>query len=215
MARTPRIFDYFHGDSVTSFHDMKDAGILIAIGKVSQGMTADPAFRAMSERAESVGMFTGGYHFGINADGATQADFFMARLVEGDLMVLDFEPFPKSQMTVKQAEDFVARVLEKTGNYPCLYYNSSDFQDLCQTGRISTTSILRQCPLWGSRYSNVLPWYPPNANLVMWQFTGDGVGPTPHKIAGCSNNADLSYWMGGDESNIPIFVSKHRYQVKS
>lgn len=208
----PICFDGYHGDNITSLHDMQAAGIKLIIMKASQGFSDDSAFRSILDRAKSINMLVGGYHFGINADGSTQADHFMSLLQPGELMVLDFEPFPKSQMTVAQAEAFVIRVMEKTGVLPLLY--GSLAVELHDNGKIAHNSILLKCPFWIPRYGNNAPVTIPGTNMVMWQFTGDGIGPEPHTIAGCSNNADLSVWSGNPD-DLPAFVAKHSFSLKS
>ena len=205
----PICFDGYHGDNIESFHDMKDAGIQLCILKVSQGFSSDANFSSYANRAKSVGMFVGGYHFGVNGDGVKQADYFMSKLSAGDLMVLDFEPFPKSQMTYDQAVAFVQRIKEKTGNLPMLYYDSM-LKEMDSTGNIPDNSILRNCPAWISRYGSNQPIPIDASHMVLWQYTGDGQGPEPHRIAGCSNDADLSVWVG-NPADLPAFVAKHSF----
>lgn len=143
-------------------------------------------------------------------NGTDQADYYLSQLSPGQLMVLDFERYPRSQMTLRQAEDFIYRVLAMTGNLPVLYYGEL-VRELEEGGRIATDSILRQCPAWMSRYSERQPVPIKGQDLVMWQYTGDGVGPLPHRVEGCRNEADLSVWVG-NPADMKQFVLKHSYQ---
>lgn len=210
LSMKPLIFDGYQGDDVRSFWDMKRAGIELCILKVSQNLRLDSKFIDYARRAAETGMQVGGYHFGGNGDGADQADLYMSRLKPGQLMCLDFERYPKSQMTVTQAEEFVLRCKAKTGNIPVLYYGEL-LIELEAKRKISQHSILRSCPAWISRYGPKQPVAIGGHDLVMWQYTGDGVGPEPHSVAGVNNSADLSVWVG-NPADIPRFVAKHSYQ---
>ncbi|MBI1332713.1 MAG: hypothetical protein GC165_07515 [Armatimonadetes bacterium] len=212
----PLIFDGYRGDHVRSFWDMKRAGIQLAIFKASQGLGyIDRLFApiqgmdAYPDRAASTGMRVGGYHFGGAGSGVIQAKNYLALLKPGWLMVLDIERYPKSQMTVAQAEDFVRTVLAQTGRTPVLYYGEwlLEMEDKCLIG---PSSPLRKCPAWVSRYGDQEPRVIRGHDLNMWQYTGDGEGLEPHRISGCDNDADLSVWVG-DPADIPLFVDKHSF----
>ena len=205
----PLIFDGYRGDDISSFHEMKAAGIVLGIFKSSQGSRKDPRFAEYISRARSVGMLVGAYHFGSEGDGREQAEHYLSLLTPETMMVLDFERYPSSQMTLAQAEEFVLECRRVTGNIPVLYYGEL-LRELESLGRVSQHSILRDCPAWISRYSAQRPVAIRGMDLVMWQYTGDGVGPRPHRIAGCNNDADLSVWVGSP-ADIPRFVAKHSF----
>lgn len=205
----PLIFDGYRGDAIASFHEMKAAGIVLCIFKASQGSASDSAFQDFACRARSVGMLVGAYHFGVDDDGAEQAEHFLSLLSPGTMMVLDFERYPNSQMSVSQAEEFVLECRRVTGVLPVLYYGEL-LRELESLGRVSRHSVLRDCPAWISRYSSKQPVPIAGMDLVMWQYTGDGEGPLPHTVAGVNNNADLSVWVGSP-ADIPRFVAKHSF----
>ena len=215
---TPTIFDGYHGDNISSFWAMKGADIQLCIFKASQGLNfVDTAIQWIKDkfgksvqsyaaRAASTGMLVGAYHFGGNADGVAQAKKFLSLCQPGWLMVLDFERYQASQMTVRQAEDFCSYVLGQQGCLPILYYGELLLQ-LESQGAIGPKSILRACPGWGSRYGNNRPETIKGQQLAIWQYTGDGQGPLPHRVAGCDNDADLSVYLFG--TPIADFVKAH------
>ncbi len=215
---TPTIFDGYHGDNISSFWQMKSAGIQLCIFKSSQGLNfVDTAVQWIKDkfgksvqsyaaRAASTGLLVGAYHFGGNADGVSQAKKFLSLIQPGWLMVLDFERYTASQMTVRQAEDFVSYILGQTGCLPVLYYGEL-LLELESKGQIAANSILRKCPGWGSRYGPNKPETIKGQSLAIWQYTGDGQGPTPHRVAGCDNDADLSVYMFG--TPLDSFVRDH------
>ena len=204
----PQILDAYHGDRITSFHDVASAGIQLTIFKCSQGLsTTDDACDGWTTRARSCGLLTGAYHFLEDSDGMRQADWFLHCCPPGSLMVLDFERYSPSQASIDQAEHFVYRIHESEGVLPVLYYGDL-LLEADAANQIARNSILRGCPGWGSRYDAQQVLVPSLMDLVMWQYTSDGVGPMPHTLPGVRGNCDLSVWVG-DPSDIPAFVAKH------
>lgn len=212
MAFKPVIFDGYNGDRIRSFTAMRKAGIQLCILKATQGVTyRDPSYDMFCDRAVEAGMLIGAYHFGVDADGVKQADAFLKRCRVGQLMVLDFERY-KDPMTVSQAEAFLARVQQVTGKLPVIYYGEY-LKSSVQAGLVGKKSLIWQCRGWVSQYG---PKLVPIAGIdtVMWQYTGDGEGPMPHRVDGCDNDADLSVWVG-NLADLPRFVSKYGYAVKA
>src|SRR5689334_1453970 len=116
------VIDLSHFNNVTSFQDVKDAGIIGVIHKATQGLTGvDGTYGLRKPQALAVGLLWGAYHFGVNADGKKQADHFLdvVQPSTSDLMVLDFEQSSvEGTMTLAQAEAFVQRIFQQTGRYP-------------------------------------------------------------------------------------------------
>ncbi len=211
--KQPLIFDGYHGDSISSFHDMKNAGIVLTIFKACQGTSDDSAYEGFVDRALSIDLLVGAYHFATKGNGKSQAQHFLKKLRPGMLMALDFEETGGTHMSVAEAENFVQEIVDQTGHLPALYYGHL-LLEIEKEGGVGADSILRQCPAWISRYGNTQPKPIANQDMVMWQYTGDGVGPKPHRIAGCDNDADLSVWIGNPD-DIPAFVAKHSFLAKS
>ncbi|MBS1702894.1 MAG: glycoside hydrolase family 25 protein [Armatimonadetes bacterium] len=207
----PLIFDGNHADRVTMLWDMQRAGIRLFIHKASEGdYMTDDAYRPRIERAKATGMLTGAYHFGTNDPVKDQVDLFISIVHPGEVLWLDFERYearPEKQMNSQQAEEFVHMVLDRTGVQIGLYCGEFILEEEAM-GHISPSSILRRCPMWISRYADAPPKCIKGGDIVAHQFTGDGVGPLPHRIPGCDNDADLSRWIGNPD-DIPRFVAKH------
>ena len=210
---TPICFDGSgNGDNIESFHAMADAGIKLVFLKASQGASfKDFQYRSRADRAASVpGLFVGGYHFLNYEDPELQLANFLSCIKAGEIMALDCEKYdahPDQTVTVEIAEAVVSGLLAASGRLPVLYCGSWLFEQESR-GKINPVSILRKCPGWGYRYSDQLPQMIHGMDLVLHQFTGDGVGPLPHTISGCSNNADLSRWIG-NVADIPAWAAKH------
>src|SRR5262245_43301751 len=110
------VIDLSHYNQVTSFTDIKTAGITGVIHKATEGINwPDPTYPDRKQPALAAGLWWGAYHFGTNADGAAQAQYFLSKVNPGptDLLALDFEENPQSQMTIAQAEAFVTEIFNQ------------------------------------------------------------------------------------------------------
>lgn len=168
------VIDLSHYNTVTSFSDIKAAGIVGIIHKATQGTNwSDSAYASRKQQAEAAGLWWGAYHFGINEDGAAQAQYFLSKVNPGpnDLLALDFEENPSSQMTIAQAEQFVTEVFNKTGRYPGFY---SDALAGKMMGN-NNSAVLANCWLWRAQYGSSAPTVPPTwSTWTMWQYTSSG-----------------------------------------
>lgn len=192
------IIDLFHLNAVdpsNGFHRMQEAGIRGVIHKATQGtVLVDPEFDERRQRALSVDLLWGAYHFGEGEDGIQQAEHFLSVSdpQPGQIMVLDFEPNPTGPtMTRDQAEAFVGRIQEVTERIPVLYSGQSFLQDL-MADLSAEDSILSACPLWIARYGPNLPVLPPMfEDFALWQYTDGAAGLQPHSVPGvgrCDRN---------------------------
>ena len=171
------VIDLSHFNTVTSFANIKAAGIVGIIHKATQGTGwTDSTYAARQQQAEAAGLWWGAYHFGTNADGAAQAQFFLSKVNPGptDLLALDFEENPQSQMTIAQAEQFVTEVFNQTGRYPGFYSDALAGKMLGS----SVSAVLANCWFWRAQYGNAAPSVPPTwSTWTMWQYTESGSVP--------------------------------------
>jgi len=168
------VIDLSHFNEVTSFSEIKAGGIAGVIHKATQGTGyTDPTYSTRRTEALAAGLWWGAYHFGVNADGTEQAQYFLSVVNPGpqDLLALDFEEDPSSQMTIEQAEQFVIEVYNKTGRYPGFYSDSLAGSLLGS----SVNSILANCWFWRAEYGASSPSVPPTwPTWTMWQYTSAG-----------------------------------------
>jgi lysozyme len=168
------VIDLSHFNTVTSFPDVKAGGVVGVIHKATQSTGwMDPTYDSRKQQALDAGLWWGAYHFGTNEDGAAQAQYFLSKVNPGpqDLLALDFEENPSSQMTIAQAEQFVTEIFNKTGRYPGFY---SDALAGNMLGG-SVNSVLANCWFWRAEYSGSSPSVPPTwSNWTMWQYTSSG-----------------------------------------
>jgi lysozyme len=186
MALLNVVIDLSHHNTVSSFHEVKDAGILGVMHKATEGHTfVDASYSERRARALSVGLFWGAYHFGVRGSVQAQVDHFLETVNPRptDLLVLDFEPNGREgTMRLAEAEAFVERVHAQTGRFPGLYSGQAFIQS--QLGN-RTDTILKNCFLWIARYSSQLPRVPPAfPTFTLWQYTDGSAGSQPHQVSG-------------------------------
>ena len=182
------VVDISHHNGNVDLAKAQAAGIVGVIHKATQGTSmVDNMYDQNRQKADAASLLWGAYHFGTQADGVAQADFFLSKVnADGKtLLVLDYEPNGNSTMTLGQAKAFVARINEVTGRFPGLYSGSLIKQQL---GGKPADPVLSQCFLWIAQYgpapSNIPATWPA---WTMWQYTDGNVGPQPHSVAGIGN----------------------------
>lgn len=182
------VVDISHHNGNIDLAKAKAAGVVGVIHKATQGTTmVDNMYQPNRQKAAAAGLLWGAYHFGTQADGAAQADFFLSKANADDqtLLVLDYEPNGNSTMTLDQARAFVSRINEVTGRSPGLYSGSLIKQQL---GGKPADPVLSQCFLWIAQYgpapTNIPATWPA---WTMWQYTDGNVGPQPHSVDGIGN----------------------------
>lgn len=180
------VVDLSHHNSVSSFQEARQNGIVGVIHKATQGASiVDATYHARRELALSAGLLWGAYHFGVKGNVDAQVDHFLEATVPvaTDLLVLDFEPHGESAtMSLAEAEKFVTQLNARINRFPGLYSGQAFLRQ--QMGS-NTTSVLKNCFLWVARYSDQLPKVPPAwQTYTFWQYTDGNAGPQPHQVGG-------------------------------
>ncbi len=180
------VIDISHHNTVTSFQEVKQNGIIGVFHKATQGKAVvDAKYHARRQRALDAGLLWGAYHFGTKGNVAQQVDHFLTTTspTDTDLLLLDFEPNGESgTMTRSEAEQFVTLVNQKIGRFPGLYSGQSFLREKVGSNK---TTVLKNCFLWVARYSSQLPEAPPAWNTwTLWQYTDGNTGDQPHQVPG-------------------------------
>jgi lysozyme len=181
------VIDLSHFNTVTSFAEIKSAGIVGIIHKATEATNwTDSTYAARKQQALAAGLWWGAYHFGTNADGAAQAEYFLSKVNPGptDLLALDFEENTQSQMTIAQAEQFVTEVFNQTGRYPGFYSDALAGKMLVN----NKSEILANCWFWRAQYGTSEPIVPSTwSTWTMWQYTS--AGPVSGISAPCDRDS--------------------------
>ncbi len=130
------IIDISHYNTIQSFTNASQAGILGVIHKATQAFGYfDPTFNQNREKVVAAGLLFGAYHFGVAGDAVAQADFFLSKVGKDTLLVLDFEGNPQGHdMSLVEAEQFVHYINQVTGRYPGLYSGHAIKEALSNAG---------------------------------------------------------------------------------
>jgi lysozyme len=182
------VVDISHHNGNVDLGKAQAAGVVGVIHKATQGTSMiDNMYDPNRQKAAAAGLLWGAYHFGTQADGAAQADFFLSKASADaqTLLVLDYEPNGNSTMTLDQARAFVSRIKEVTGRFPGFYSGSLIKQQL---GGKPADPVLAQCFLWIAQYGPGPTQIPVTwPAWTMWQYTDGNVGPQPHSVDGIGN----------------------------
>jgi lysozyme len=207
MKLNPKVVDIYHGDAVTDFSKAHAFGIRGVIHKATQGVgITDPLYAPRRKAAADAGMLWGAYHFNTGESVAAQVKHFLA-VAEPDvatLMALDLEDNRASNMSLAQARGFLEAVDAAIGR-PAALYSGNRIKELIAHADAETRAFFGRHKLWLCQYAPApkltdftgepLPW----AMYFLWQYTGDGSGPTPHDVPGIQRKMDINHYDGTDD----------------
>jgi GH25 family lysozyme M1 (1,4-beta-N-acetylmuramidase) len=202
---TPNVIDIYHGDKVTDFGAVKNAGILGIIHKAHQGGAStgsDPAYAIRRKLARAQGLLWGAYHFMTSADVSDQTFWFLRSAFpdtfgepdDETLIALDYEPFARSTPSLTQLRDMCHRIEDKCHRKAVIYSGSL----LKETLGPNPDPYLMLHRLWLAEYATIYTLRPMTAwqQPWLWQYSGDGAGPGPHGVDGIAGHVDLNRYAG-------------------
>ncbi len=219
MNINPKVVDLYHlnannahGGDGADFHAAYAWGIRGVIHKASQ-TTADSLYAVRRPKALAAGLLWGGYHFNTGEPVARQVEHFLdvAKPDRNTVLALDWEDENgHRRMHLAQARQFMELVdaaLEKVGQKPdsCVLYSGNVVKEEIAHADEETRAFFGAHRLWLAQYAaaptmtdynhHPLPWQKP----WLWQYTGDGVGPTPRNVPGIGSQVDINSFAGSDE----------------
>jgi lysozyme len=197
----PRVIDIYHGNDVTAdgFKNASLAGVWAIIHKASQGVSMkDPKYHERKQKARDAGLLFGAYHFNSGDSAAQQADNFLESCKPDDqtLLCLDYEDY-SSAMDIDQAVEFI-KIVEKNTGKPCAIYSGNRLKESIGQLNAEDFKFITSKKLWLCQYSTKYVLPKGFTKYWLWQYTGDGVGPTPNSIKGFNSGEpiDLSEYSG-------------------
>lgn len=188
----PVVVDIYHGDvvegndCVQGFQKAKDAGIVGVIHKATQSTgIADKLYDSRREACKKLGLLWGAYHFNSGVDVKSQVDFFVKNAEPDDetLMVLDYEDNQKSQMSPAQMVRFLRLLEEKLGRKGVIYSGNRLKETISKLSK-SDRDYVTSHRLWICQYGPKVVLPAGFSEFWLHQYTGDGVGPSPHYVPG-------------------------------
>lgn len=194
------VVDLYHGDLPVDYVKMKAAGVVGIIFKASQGTSSyDPAYTDQRMKALAAGMLWGAYHYADNSAPSLQVHNFLTHAAPNSrtLMVLDYEDNGDASMNLSAAQTFVTMVEKETVRpNSVVLYSGNRIKETMTAGSQAFWSTRR---LWLAQYSLVPKSPAPWAKPWLWQYSGDGDGPEPHKVDGVTHNVDCNTFDGTRE----------------
>ena len=196
----PNVVDLYHGDSVKSFQQARDAGVLGVIHKATTGGTGrDDAYDDRSKAALEVGLLWGAYHWGTSAPAKTQVENFLSWAKPNDktLVALDFERTAGNQMTLDGAREFLTLIQQRLGRKAVLY-GGSLLKEMLGTRKDTFFGGHR---LWLAEYGNHPTVQASWDRFWLWQYTdGSKAGPEPKTVPGLPGDSkgqlDCDHFVG-------------------
>lgn len=189
----PMVADLSHYQNVRDWKRVKAAGIYGVINKATEGTSiVDKTFAIRREPARMAGLLYGAYHFLRPGSVKAQVDAFLRATDPDDhlLLALDHED---RRVPLDAAKEFLAILRERTHRQPVLY---SGFLIKEQLGN-RIDHELAGYRFWLAQYSAHPTWPATWREPWLWQFTGDGTGPTPHSIDGIDGTGlDIDSYQG-------------------
>src|SRR5216684_4925438 len=199
MDINPKVIDISHYDRLVGggFQDVRKAGIIGVIHKSSEGIgIVDHPYSARRPLAKEAGLLWGAYHFIRPGDMISQAEFFLIAAQPDDhtLVSLDFEV---DNVSVDECKQFAEHCELRIGRKIVLYTGHTIKEDL--GNKIDAWWGARR--LWLAQYTTKPVVQRSWSKYWLWQYTGDGLGPIPHKIPGIqiAGGLDISHYDGSDE----------------
>jgi len=215
MAIRPIVIDINHADGsreieeifgphrtpphATKIEDLIDfelaykSGIRGIIHKATEGEHfVDPLYKSRKPKAIAAGLLWGAYHFARPGDIGNQVSHFLGVATANDTrFMLDYED---EKLGLWQAERWCELIHIATGQRPWLYGGGVLKEQLARRH----TPSLAQYPLVLAEYGEVAKVPEPWKNYVLWQRSGDGIGPGIHDIPGIGRKQDIDYFDGTD-----------------
>ena len=205
MAIRPIVIDINHADGsreesgrhvdLIDWHKLRAAGFLGIIHKATEGEHfIDPLYHERKPKAIAAGLLWAAYHFMRPGDVGNQASHFLgvAQAPKFVRFALDYED---EKLGLWMAERWL-EIIHIVTNQRAWLYSGGVLKE--QLARRHSPSLV-QYPLWLSEYGErekiPLPW----TKVVLWQRSGDGIGPGMHDVPGVGRKQDIDYFDGTDE----------------
>ena len=210
MTIRPVVVDINHADGSREdngrhidqidYEKFKRAGFLGLIHKATEGgRFVDPLYAVRRPRAIAAGLLWGAYHFMRPGDVGDQVSVFLNAAGRYPASgrpfiryVLDYED---DKCGLWQAERWLELVHNITGQRPWLY-GGGVLKDQIKRGHAPS---LGQFPLWLAEYGPDERLPPAWKTAVLWQRSGDGIGPGIHDVPGIGRKMDIDYFDGTDD----------------
>jgi len=194
-----KVLDISHHNDVSSWSQVKGAGIVGIIHKATEGSSyTDPQYLPRCAPAMNTGLLWGAYHW-INAGSIKpQVDNFLKVVGVDDetLYALDWEDDPNNGTASRdQAQEFLDRIGQEIGPYRCVVYSGNTAKEKLGSG---SNEYFGKHRLWLAQYGTTPTPQASWDDWWLWQYSDGNVGPGPHGCPGVTGDVDTNSWSGSD-----------------
>jgi uncharacterized protein (TIGR02594 family) len=194
-----KVLDISHHNGVSSWNEVKNAGIIGIIHKATEGTDfVDGEYRRRRNEATAAGLKWGAYHFAHSGSVSAQVDHFLNITGIDDQMLysLDWEDPPNgATMTLEEARRFCELVEERTGR-KCVIYSGNVAKELLGSRSDPYFGAHR---LWLAQYGTDPSWQASWDDYWLWQYSDGNIGPQPHGCPGMTGDVDTNSWAHSDQ----------------
>ena len=197
---TLKVLDISHHNDVSSFDNIKAAGIVGIIHKATQGTgMVDQMYAPRKQAALDAGLLWGAYHFATGEDVDVQVAHFLktAQPDANTLMALDHEPNNGNELDLAGAQAFLESGRDQLARKLVLYSGNLIKEQLGDT----ENEFFGSHRLWLAQYG---PAPHPQVSwdkAWLWQYSESGT------IDGASGKLDLNSYNGSDDELISEWAS--------
>ncbi|SRR5260370_5136019 len=221
MTIRPIVVDINHADGsrevggklqdLIDFEEAYASGIRGIIHKATEGEHfVDPLYKTRRVRAVAAGMLWAAYHFQRPGDVGNQVSIFLNAVEHAPQAREDYQftrymlDYEDDKCSLWQGERWLEMVHTVTFQRSWLYGGGVLKEQLSRRH----TPSLAQYPLVLAEYGPVAKIPAPWEKYVLWQRSGDGIGPGIHDIPGIGRKQDIDYFDGTDEELKAAWLDK-------
>src|SRR5262245_6454915 len=195
-----KVLDISHYNIVSSWSQVRNAGILGIIHKATEGTTyVDDQYTSYRSKALDAGLLWGAYHFANGDNVQDQVENFLRTVGvdENTLYALDWEDDPNGNtMNVGEAQDFLERIAREIGQNRCVVYSGNLAKEMLGD---SVNAFFGGHRLWLAQYGDSPVVQPSWDDYWLWQYSDGTYGPGPHGCPGVDGDVDTNSYDGRDE----------------
>lgn len=198
MSINRKVIDLSHWDTVTSWAEVKAAGIVGAIHKATEGTSyVDPDYHGRRAAAQAAGLLWGAYHFAHSGNVAAQVNAFLGTtgIDSSILYALDWEDSAAGTMTAAEAQEFINYVEAVIGVNRMVVYSGNTAKEALGS---ATNGFFGRRRLWLAQYGSTPVVQASWQSAWLWQYSDGVSGPQPHNCPGVADSCDTDSWTGTD-----------------
>jgi GH25 family lysozyme M1 (1,4-beta-N-acetylmuramidase) len=195
---TRKVLDISHHNDVTSWDDVKAAGIVGIVHKATEGSDyVDDCYASMRKDAIAAGLLWGAYHFATGSDEVVQAEHFLdvVGVDAATLYCLDWEDYGDNTMSLEQARTFMQLIDSAVGEGRCVLYSGNTAKEALGS---EVDEFFGMHRLWVAQYSEAPVVQASWEREWLWQYSDGNVGPQPQGCPGVDGDVDTNSWDGSD-----------------